>query len=65
MPYGWENYLVFDADGRINVIDAELAKQIRDHLKSNKNKIYMYYVTPGGPGQKDNMLCSCRAQGGK
>ena len=64
MVYGWENYLVFDTNGEIKVLDAELAKKIRDTLDAKKNEIVMYYITPGGPGQKENVLCTCRAQGG-
>jgi hypothetical protein len=62
VAYGWENYLYFDQNGEIRVVDAELAKMIRDALNANRKKLVMYYITPGGPGQKENVLCTCRAQ---
>jgi hypothetical protein len=63
MAYGWENYLIFDSNGEIKILDAELAKRIQDQLAANNRKLYMYYITPGGPGQKENVLCTCRATG--
>jgi len=65
MAFAWEEYITFDADGRILIRDADLAKMIRDELDGSKKKeITMYYETPGGPGQKENLLCTCRVTGG-
>jgi hypothetical protein len=61
MAYAWEEYLFFDSSGRIEILDTDLAKMIVDALNNNNKKITIYYETPGGPGQKENLLCTCRA----
>jgi hypothetical protein len=61
MAYLWEEYLIFDSDGRILIRDPELAQLIRDAVAANRKRLVMYYETPGGPGQKENLLCTCRS----